>query len=79
MEMSSQKSSFPVALGIRITGVDDATFSQTGEAYSAIALPNADTHTSRTLQQDDTALGARARHAPLPDPTLTAACTVRSL
>lgn len=51
------------ALGIRITGVDDATFSQTGEAYSAIALPNADTHTSRTLQQDDTALGARARRA----------------
>ena len=30
MTMSSQQSSFPVALGLRITGVDDATFAQTG-------------------------------------------------
>ena len=57
LEMVAQKSSFPVALGIRITGVDDSTFSQTGESYSAVALPNADTHISRTLQEDDTALG----------------------
>ena len=30
LSMSSQHSSFPIALGIRITGVDDACFSQTG-------------------------------------------------
>lgn len=60
MDMASQKSTFPIALGVRITGVDDATFSQTGEAYSAISLPNADTHVSRTLQQDDTALAYEA-------------------
>jgi len=56
MDVSAQKSSFPIALGIRITGVDDSTFSQTGESYSMITLPNANTHISRTLQEDDTAL-----------------------
>jgi len=60
MDMASQKSTFPIALGVRITGVDDSTFSQTGEAYSAISLPNADTHVSRSLQQDDTALAYEA-------------------
>ena len=44
------------ALGLRITGVDDATFSQTGESYSTIALPNANSHTARTLQEDNTDL-----------------------
>jgi len=56
MDMASQKSTFPIALGIRITAVDDSTFSQTGEAYSAISLPFANTHAPRLLQQDDTAL-----------------------
>jgi hypothetical protein len=56
MTMASQKSTFPIALGVRITGVDDATFSQTGEAFSTITLPMADTHALRILQQDDTAL-----------------------
>ena len=44
------------ALGVRITGVDDATYSQTGESYSAICLPNANTHTERVLQEDNTDL-----------------------
>ena len=30
MTLASQKSTFPIALGVRITGVDDATYSQTG-------------------------------------------------
>ncbi len=30
MTLSAQKSTFPVALGIRLTGVDDSCFSQTG-------------------------------------------------
>ena len=58
MAISAQKNTFPVALGVRITGVDDSTFSQTGEAYSAISLPATDLHTARTLQEEDTALGA---------------------
>ena len=57
LELSAQKSSFPTALGLRVTGVDDSTYSLTGDAYSAIAMPNADTHMSRTLQEDDTSLG----------------------
>ena len=58
LELSAQKSSFPTALGLRVTGVDDSTFSVTGDAYSAISMPNADTHVSRVLQEDDTSLGA---------------------
>lgn len=56
MTLSAQKSSFPVALGVRITGVDDSCFSQTGESYSMITMPNADTHVARTLQEDNTEL-----------------------
>ena len=56
MTMNSVQSTFPIALGLRITGVDDATFAQTGESYSTIALPNANSHTARTLQEDNTDL-----------------------
>ena len=44
------------ALGVRITGVDDSCFSQTGESYSMITMPGADTHVSRVLQEDNTEL-----------------------
>ena len=30
MTLAAQKSTFPIALGVRITGVDDSCFSQTG-------------------------------------------------
>ena len=56
MTLSAQKSSFPIALGVRITGVDDSCFSQTGESYSMITMPGADTHVSRVLQEDNTEL-----------------------
>ena len=56
LSMTSQRSTFPIALGVRITGVDDQTFSQTGESYSTICLPNANTHTERVLQEDNTDL-----------------------
>lgn len=58
LTLSAQKSTFPTALGVKVTGVDDSTFSLTGDAYSAICMPHADTHTSRILQEDDTSLGA---------------------
>ena len=61
MTMNSVQSTFPIALGLRITGVDDATFAQTGESYSTIALPNANSHTARTLQEDNTDLAYEAR------------------
>ena len=57
--MAAQKSTFPVALGVRITGVDDSTFSQTGESYSMITMPNADSHNARVLQEDNTELVRR--------------------
>ena len=47
---------FCTALGVRITGVDDATYSQTGESYSMISMPNADSHMPRVLQEDNTEL-----------------------
>ena len=58
MTISSQKNDFPVAVGARITGVDDKTFSATGESFSAILLPGTSTHQARTLQEDDVSLGA---------------------
>ena len=56
LTMGAHKSTFPIALGVRLTGVDDACYSQTGESYSMIAMPNADTHMPRTLQKDNTEL-----------------------
>jgi len=56
MTLAAHKSTFPVALGIRMTGVDDSCYSQTGESYSMIAMPNADSHNSRVLQEDNTEL-----------------------
>lgn len=56
MTLSAQKSTFPVALGIRLTGVDDSCFAMTGESYSMITMPNADSHVERVLQEDNTEL-----------------------
>ncbi len=56
MTLGAHKSTFPIALGVRMTGVDDSTFSQTGESYSMIAMPNADSHNERVLQEDNTDL-----------------------
>ena len=69
MAISAQKNTFPVALGVRITGVDDATYSQTGEAYSTISLPSTDLHSARTLQEDDTALAYECKWMPI-EPTI---------
>jgi hypothetical protein len=60
MTLGAQKSTFPIALGVRITGVDDKAFSQTGESYSMITMPNADSHASRVLQEDNTDLAYEA-------------------
>ena len=60
MTLDAHKSTFPIALGVRMTGVDDASFSQTGESYSMIAMPNADSHVSRVLQEDNTDLAYEA-------------------
>lgn len=64
LTMASVKSDFDVPIGVKLTGVDNSTFSLTGEAYSAIVPPNTASTSSRLLQKDDVALGAFAR--PLP-------------
>ncbi len=56
MTLGAQKSTFPIALGVRMTGVDDKAFAKTGESYSMITMPNADSHQSRVLQEDNTEL-----------------------
>jgi hypothetical protein len=44
------------AVGTRISGVDDSTYSITGEAFSQIVAADSATHTSRLLQEDDVSL-----------------------
>ena len=58
MKIQHVSSNFPVSLGARITGVDDTTFSSTGESFSMIVLPNSNSANERTLQSDDVSLGA---------------------
>ena len=36
LSVTHVSSNFPIALGARVTGVDDTTFSSTGDAYSMI-------------------------------------------
>ena len=46
----------PRIAGARITGVDDKTYSSTGEAFSAIILPNSESNAKTELQADDVSL-----------------------
>lgn len=57
------KSTFPLSLGVDITGVDAQTYSHTGQSYSQIVLPRVDTTVERTLQEDDPQ-GALQRQTP---------------
>ena len=56
MKVNHVKSTFPMTLGSRITGVDDCTFSSTGESFSTIILPNAESNRVTDLQKDDVSL-----------------------
>jgi hypothetical protein len=42
---------------VKMTGVDNQTYSLTGEAYSCIAQPKTSTTAARVLQKDDVGLG----------------------
>ena len=68
MTLVNQKSTFPVSVGTRITGVDESTFSITGESFANITTPEANSHTAITLQKDDVSLG---KPSPLNDQPLT--------
>ena len=56
LTVASHTNTFPCAVGARITGVDDTTYSITGEAFSQVVAANSATHTSRLLQEDDVSL-----------------------
>ena len=79
MSLGAHKSTFPIALGVRMTGVDDSCYSQTGESYSMIAMPNADTHMPRTLQEDNTELVRTGCPCPCPCTTQFSLPHVRAL
>ena len=56
MKVTHVRSSFPIPLGARITGVDDCTFSSNGEAFSTILLPETESQREKLVQSDDTTL-----------------------
>ena len=57
MTLQAQKSTFPIALGVRMTGVDDKAFAKTGESYSDDRHAQRRlAHRARTLQEDNTEL-----------------------
>ena len=68
MDMVHCKSTFGLALGARISGVDDRTFSSTGEAFSTIIAPNSESTATKKLQADDVSLGAPPPCAPDAEP-----------
>ena len=50
------------------SGVDDSTFSLTGEAFATIALPESETTAVRTLQKDDISLAYQFAHKRVQSP-----------
>lgn len=68
LSVASHTNNFPLAVGARISGVDDSTYSITGEAFSQIVAANSATHTARLLQEDDTSLGVLPLCMRLPSP-----------
>lgn len=57
---NSVKSTFPVAIGAKMTGVDENTFSSQGQGYSLIIAADQHNHNLTTLQKDDVSIGMRA-------------------
>ena len=54
--MASCKSSFPVALGLNATGVDNNAYAITGEPFGAVVLPETSGAGTQLLQEDDCSL-----------------------
>ena len=53
MSVSQVSSTFPIALGAKVTGVDNMTYASTGEPYSMVVLPKTTSTQTRLLQKDD--------------------------
>ena len=57
IEARSVQSSFPIALGTRITGVEEKYFSSVGSPFSMIVLPNQKSMSAVKLQEEDVSVG----------------------
>lgn len=77
MKITHVKSNFPLSLGARISGVDDCTYSATGESFSTIVLPQAESTREKILQADDVALGKPLACACVPAETPADTCPPR--
>ena len=65
----SISSTFPLALGARIHGVEDKSFSSVGSPYSMIVMPNQKSSRAMKLQEEDVSVAydfAKVRHRPSP-------------
>ena len=49
----SVNSNFPIAIGAKIHGVEEKSYSSTGSAYSMIVMPNQKSHAEEVLQEED--------------------------
>jgi hypothetical protein len=56
LKVDHVSSTFPISLGARVSGVDDNTFTSTGEAFSMVVLPHSNSPVERILQKDDVSL-----------------------
>ena len=53
VSVKAVQSDFPFAIGAKITGVDESTFTRSGKAYSAVFMPKESSHAHRVLQKDN--------------------------
>ena len=47
---------FRAAVGAKVTGVEEKTYSSIGSAFSMVALPNQKSTATQTLQEEDTSV-----------------------
>lgn len=81
MEIVHSKSTFPLSLGAKIFGVDDATFTSTGEAFSAVGKPrfSASLRASRALACELRRLRSQSSRCPRATPPRSCRPTTRRL
>ena len=56
IEMEQQSNTFPIAVGVHVVGVENKSFSITGDSFATIALPESSSQTSSTLAEEDVSL-----------------------
>lgn len=57
VSVKAVQSDFPFAIGAKITGVDESTFTRSGKAFSAVFMPKESSHAHRVLQKDNVEVG----------------------